>query len=99
MAQDVTLMMASRGCSIFGSGTLSQRMSCLPCQHRAFMGNLGSRTGGPANAEMWDMFLRVGEGTRGLRPPGPSLRGAERHNRRTGLGCFAPLAIRANVRP
>ena len=32
MAQEVTLMMASVGASIVGSGTLSQRMSCLPCQ-------------------------------------------------------------------
>ena len=37
MAQAVTLMMASRGCSIFGSGTVSQRMSPLPCQHSAFI--------------------------------------------------------------
>ena len=37
MAQAVTLMMASRGCSIFGSGTVSQRMSRLPCQQSAFM--------------------------------------------------------------
>ena len=37
MAQLVTLMMTSRPSSIFGSGTLSQRMSFLPCQHRAFM--------------------------------------------------------------
>lgn len=39
MAQDDTLMMASRGSSIVGSGTwLSQRMSCLPCQRRALIG-------------------------------------------------------------
>src|SRR5712672_569556 len=38
IAQDVTLMIASRGSSIFGSGTSSQRMSALPCQVRAFMG-------------------------------------------------------------
>jgi hypothetical protein len=30
-------MMASRGCSILGSGTSPQRMSPLPCQARAFM--------------------------------------------------------------
>ena len=30
-------MIASRGCSIFGSGTVSQRMSSLPCQRSAFM--------------------------------------------------------------
>src|SRR3954468_5240253 len=32
IAQAVILMIASRGCSIFGSGTSSQRMSALPCQ-------------------------------------------------------------------
>src|SRR3569833_2679653 len=37
MAQAVTMMMASRGCSITGSGTVSQRMSALPCQVRAFI--------------------------------------------------------------
>src|SRR5215207_1321583 len=37
MAQDVTLMMASRPSWIFGSGTVSQRMSPLPCQVSAFM--------------------------------------------------------------
>src|SRR3954463_13898205 len=30
-------MMASRGCSILGSGTSSQRMSLGLCQHRAFI--------------------------------------------------------------
>ena len=33
----VTLMIASRGVSIFGSGTSSQRRSFLPCQQIAFM--------------------------------------------------------------
>src|ERR1700716_3835443 len=37
IAQAVTLMMASRGCSILGSGTSSQRMSPLPCQAKAFI--------------------------------------------------------------
>jgi hypothetical protein len=37
MAQGVTLMMASRGWSFLGSGTLSQRMSLLSCQVSAFM--------------------------------------------------------------
>ena len=37
MAQLVTLMIASRGCSISGSGTVSHRMSCLPCQTSAFI--------------------------------------------------------------
>src|SRR3569623_833044 len=37
MAQAVTLMMAPRGCSITGSGSVSQRMSALPCQVRAFI--------------------------------------------------------------
>src|SRR6185369_7379209 len=37
MAQAVTLMMASRPCSIFGSGTESHRMSFLPCQVSAFI--------------------------------------------------------------
>src|SRR5215208_7973895 len=36
IAQAVTFMMASRGCSIFGSGTVSQRRSFLPCQVSAF---------------------------------------------------------------
>jgi len=35
IAQLVTLTMASRGCSIFGSGTVSQRMSAVPCQTSA----------------------------------------------------------------
>jgi hypothetical protein len=38
MAQLVTRMIASRGCSIFGSGTSSQRMSFLLCQQSAFIG-------------------------------------------------------------
>src|SRR3569832_2350249 len=29
-------MTASRGCSTLGSGTVSQRMPCLPCQASAF---------------------------------------------------------------
>ena len=37
MAQVVTRMIASRGCSIFGSGTSSQRMSVGLCQTRAFI--------------------------------------------------------------
>src|SRR3954466_10188795 len=37
MAQLVTLMMASRSSSISGSGTLSQRMSVVPCHTSAFM--------------------------------------------------------------
>src|ERR1700710_2176694 len=37
MAQAVTLMMASRPCWILGSGTVSQRMSFLPCQVSAFI--------------------------------------------------------------
>jgi hypothetical protein len=36
MAQLVTLIIASRSCSILGSGTLSQRMSVVPCQTSAF---------------------------------------------------------------
>src|SRR4051794_40481888 len=40
MAQVVTRMIASRGCSIFGSGTSSQRMSVGLCQTRAFIGVL-----------------------------------------------------------
>src|SRR2546423_7122122 len=35
MAQAVTLMTASRGCSILGSGTSSHRMSPLPCHANA----------------------------------------------------------------
>ena len=30
-------MIASRGSSIFGSGTVSHRMSFLPCQQSAFI--------------------------------------------------------------
>ena len=37
MAQVVTLTMASRGCSISGSGTVSQRMSLAPCQTSALI--------------------------------------------------------------
>src|SRR3954453_7743832 len=37
IAQAVTLMIASRGCSIFGSGTVSQRMLPLPCHASTFM--------------------------------------------------------------
>src|SRR5690349_2680162 len=37
MAQLVTLMIASRGCSICGSGTESQRISVVPCQTSAFI--------------------------------------------------------------
>src|SRR3954452_4751864 len=36
MAQLVTLIIASRSCSILGSGTLSQQMSVVPCQTSAF---------------------------------------------------------------
>lgn len=37
IAQAVILMIASRPSSIVGSGTLSQRMSPLPCQQSAFI--------------------------------------------------------------
>jgi hypothetical protein len=37
IAQLVTLMMTSRPSSILGSGTLSQRMSFVPCQQSAFI--------------------------------------------------------------
>src|ERR1700709_2623617 len=37
IAQAVTLMMASRACSILGSGTLSQRISFLACHVSAFI--------------------------------------------------------------
>ena len=37
MAQAVILMTASRGCWIFGSGTVSTRTSPFPCQHSARM--------------------------------------------------------------
>ena len=37
MAQAVILMIASRGCWIFGSGTVSTRTSPFPCQHSARM--------------------------------------------------------------
>jgi hypothetical protein len=49
MAQLVTLTIASRGASIFGSGTVSQRISFLPCQHSARIGpsdDTGSDTAG-----------------------------------------------------
>src|ERR1700761_1487427 len=38
IAHAVTLMMASRPSWILGSGTVSQRMSFLPCQVSAFIG-------------------------------------------------------------
>src|SRR5215212_3452308 len=37
MAQQLTFTIASRGCSIFGSGTFSTRTSSLPYQHSALM--------------------------------------------------------------
>ena len=37
MPVDVTLMIASVGASMVGSGTVSTRTSCVPCQVRAFM--------------------------------------------------------------
>src|ERR1044071_5079399 len=37
IAHDVTLMIASRPSSIFGSGTVSHRMSPLPCHASAFI--------------------------------------------------------------
>ena len=37
MAQAVTLMIASRASWSWGSGTVSQRMSCLPCHVSAFI--------------------------------------------------------------
>ena len=45
MAQAVTLMMASRPSWIVGSGTVSQRMSFLPCQVSAFIGFLHRNVG------------------------------------------------------
>src|SRR4051794_37899067 len=66
IAQAVTLMIASRGCSILGSGTESQRISPLPCHASAFIGCSGMscepnrmrRFSFPGNAEreavMWD---------------------------------------------
>src|SRR3546814_3082206 len=49
MAQLETLTMASRPCSMSGSGTVSQRMSCLPCQTSAFMNDLHVVIGPPAS--------------------------------------------------
>jgi hypothetical protein len=43
-AQAVTLLMASRPCSIFGSGTLSQRISFLACHVSAFISILPADT-------------------------------------------------------
>src|SRR5262245_29622734 len=48
MAQLLTLTMASRGSSIFGSGTVSQRMSFLPCQPSALMAASGCAFTGAA---------------------------------------------------
>jgi hypothetical protein len=48
-------MMTSRESSIRGSGTVSQRMSPLPCQHNAFIANLH-----PAGVEFRRTALRGG---------------------------------------
>src|SRR3954454_13352894 len=51
--------MASRGCSIFGSGTSSQRMSLEPCQHSAFITHLAgvlARNGRNAHTAMPPVF-------------------------------------------
>ena len=57
MAHDVTLMIASRGCSIFGSGTVSHRMSPLPCQQSAFME--------PGPSVLYSTYLRAEARQRG----------------------------------
>ncbi len=63
IAHAVTLMMASRGCSILGFGTVSQRMSPLPCQVIAFIwaplvaiGTRNSRWAIPFPAVFTDRF-------------------------------------------
>src|SRR4051812_32518572 len=45
-------MMASQGCSISGSGTVSHRMSCFPCQRSALI---------PSSPSMRDRHTRSGE--------------------------------------
>jgi hypothetical protein len=45
IAHEVILMIASRGSSIFGSGTVSYLMSFLPCQQRAFIAGFLQRVG------------------------------------------------------
>src|SRR4051794_4030041 len=46
IAQLVTLTIASRGCSISGSVTVSQRMSSLPCQTNALIATLAKAVSG-----------------------------------------------------
>jgi len=68
MAQDVTLMMASRPSWIFGSGTLSQRMSPLPCQVSAFIVEL-LRFVAEKKIERDELFLSLGQWRRGTAGP------------------------------
>ena len=62
-------MMASRGCSILGSGTLSQRMSPLPCQVSAFIVEV-LRCVADEKIERGELFLTSRDSARnvGLRP-------------------------------
>jgi hypothetical protein len=53
IAQAVTLMTASRECSIFGSGTVSQRMLPFPCQTNAFIYLPSSRPGVAPVLQEW----------------------------------------------
>src|SRR5690606_7228805 len=62
MAVDVTLMMASRGFTICGSGTVSTRTSCFPCQvsariaHPSAVRHGGARCGGGDLAGLHELF-------------------------------------------
>ena len=60
IAHAVTLMMASRPSWILGSGTLSQRMSFLPCQVSAFIG-VSFELSGDTNAEKKFCSFRSGQ--------------------------------------
>src|SRR5689334_10312312 len=78
MAQLVTLMIASRGSSICGSGTDSQRISSFPCQRRAFITFSHQRRGGPAGCRPSDAredFLPVLAFPQGIKiPPSGAFR-------------------------
>src|SRR5215218_7936846 len=70
MAQDVTLMIASRGSSIVGSGTLSQRISALPCHVMAFMGSLHIRPHQPARYKRDAVLAGASRAVSAVRPCG-----------------------------
>ena len=90
IAQAVTLMMASRPSSILGSGTVSQRMSFLPCQVSAFIDvsfDL-SETQTPKGSSV--PSLRIEEGTR---RDSWRLGTSTRTTRRELMSAIRPFAI------